>query len=776
MLEIRNVKKIYKIGEIEFPALKGINLAFREHEFVAILGQSGSGKTTLLNIIGGLDRYDSGDIIIDNVSTKKYKDKDWDAYRNHRVGFVFQNYNLIPHLDVLSNVELALTLSGVSREERIEKAKKVLERVGLKDHMYKRPNQLSGGQQQRVSIARALVNDPTIILADEPTGALDSETSVDIMNLLTEISKDKLIIMVTHNETLAKEYANRIVSIKDGELLSDTNPFNPKEKDVKEETQKTSMSFFTALRLSFKNLLTKKVRTLITALAGSIGIIGVALVMSLQYGFTQYLDNMERGTFAGLPIQINRSFLDINALMEATQPGAINEEPIEGGIGGYEPLEVTLIKENKLSQEYIEYLKNSQLEENNYATIVYNYGIKPNTMYVNNGKLIRDNKSSSRIVRQSTFTLGFLEEFFDVVSGRYYTENEYEAILFVDNQNRVPNDILRFLGLLGEDETESGVIPYSDIVGKEIKILSNDVFYANPDENNTKFRVKSDEELIEIYNSNNNPNVITIKIVGIVRSNTQLISTSQHIAFNNKVRDRIMELNKDSQVVIAQRNSDDQFQSVIEGVPFNLFNPLAKYTKEDLLDELGGIETPSSILIYPNGFDGKEQVIKVLDKYNELNPDEQIGYTDTVASAVSVIKDVMNAISSVLIAFSSISLVVSSVMIGIITYTSVLERTREIGILRSIGARKKDISRVFNAEAILIGFIAGILGVTITYGLVPIINIFLDAATGSSNTAQLFYGHAILLIAISIVLTFVAGLIPSRIAASKDPVIALRSE
>ncbi|WP_026400119.1 ATP-binding cassette domain-containing protein [Acholeplasma equifetale] len=776
MLEIRNVKKIYKIGEIEFPALKGINLAFREHEFVAILGQSGSGKTTLLNIIGGLDRYDSGDIIIDNVSTKKYKDKDWDAYRNHRVGFVFQNYNLIPHLDVLSNVELALTLSGVSREERIEKAKKVLERVGLKDHMYKRPNQLSGGQQQRVSIARALVNDPTIILADEPTGALDSETSVDIMNLLTEISKDKLIIMVTHNETLAKEYANRIVSIKDGELLSDTNPFNPKEKDVKEETQKTSMSFFTALRLSFKNLLTKKVRTLITALAGSIGIIGVALVMSLQYGFTQYLDNMERGTFAGLPIQINRSFLDINALMEATQPGAINQEPIEGGIGGYEPLEVTLIKENKLSQEYIEYLKNSQLEENNYATIVYNYGIKPNTMYVNNGKLIRDNKSSSRIVRQSTFTLGFLEEFFDVVSGRYYTENEYEAILFVDNQNRVPNDILRFLGLLGEDETESGVIPYSDIVGKEIKILSNDVFYANPDENNTKFRVKSDEELIEIYNSNNNPNVITIKIVGIVRSNTQLISTSQHIAFNNKVRDRIMELNKDSQVVIAQRNSDDQFQSVIEGVSFSLVNPLTKYTKEDLLDELGGIETPSSILIYPNGFDGKEQVIKVLDKYNELNPDEQIGYTDTVASAVSVIKDVMNAISAVLIAFSSISLVVSSVMIGIITYTSVLERTREIGILRSIGARKKDISRVFNAEAILIGFIAGILGVTITYSLVPIINIFLDAATGTSNTAQLFYGHAILLIAISVVLTFVAGLIPSRIAASKDPVIALRSE
>lgn len=776
MLEIRNVKKIYKIGEIEFPALKGINLAFREHEFVAILGQSGSGKTTLLNIIGGLDRYDSGDIIIDNVSTKKYKDKDWDAYRNHRVGFVFQNYNLIPHLDVLSNVELALTLSGVSREERIEKAKKVLERVGLKDHMYKRPNQLSGGQQQRVSIARALVNDPTIILADEPTGALDSETSVDIMNLLTEISKDKLIIMVTHNETLAKEYANRIVSIKDGELLSDTNPFNPKEKDVKEETQKTSMSFFTALRLSFKNLLTKKVRTLITALAGSIGIIGVALVMSLQYGFTQYLDNMERGTFAGLPIQINRSFLDINALMEATQPGAINQEPIEGGIGGYEPLEVTLIKENKLSQEYIEYLKNSQLEENNYATIVYNYGIKPNTMYVNNGKLIRDNKSSSRIVRQSAFTLGFLEEFFDVVSGRYYTENEYEAILFVDNQNRVPNDILRFLGLLGEDETESGVIPYSDIVGKEIKILSNDVFYANPDENNTKFRVKSDEELIEIYNSNNNPNVITIKIVGIVRSNTQLISTSQHIAFNNKVRDRIMELNKDSQVVIAQKNSDNQFQSVIEGVSFNLFNPLTKYTKEDLLDELGGIETPSSILIYPNGFDGKEQVIKVLDKYNELNPDEQIGYTDTVASAVSVIKDVMNAISAVLIAFSSISLVVSSVMIGIITYTSVLERTREIGILRSIGARKKDISRVFNAEAILIGFIAGILGVMITYSLVPIINIFLDAATGTSNTAQLFYGHAILLILISVVLTFVAGLIPSRIAASKDPVIALRSE
>src|SRR5690554_764900 len=381
MLEVRKLTKYYEIGEQRFDAVKGINLTFRQDEFVSILGESGSGKTTLLNLIGGLDRYNSGDIIIDNVSTKNYKDKDWDAYRNHRVGFVFQNYNLITHLDILSNVELAQTLSGVSKEERRKRALEVLTRVGLKDHVRKKPNQLSGGQQQRVSIARALVNNPTIILADEPTGALDSETSEDIMNLLKEISKDKLIIMVTHNADLAKRFSNRIVRLKDGEVIGDTNPYDKKDnKALKNESSKSSMSYFTALRLSFKNMLTKKTRTLITALAGSIGIIGVALVMSLQYGLTEYLNDRERGTFAGLPLQISRTYTDFNAFINA---GANRDkpEPVEGGIQGYEPEFIVPTSKNDISQEYIDYLENSNIK--NHGTVVYQHAYKTHFYYLN---------------------------------------------------------------------------------------------------------------------------------------------------------------------------------------------------------------------------------------------------------------------------------------------------------------------------------------------------------------------------------------------------------
>ncbi len=772
MLEVRKLTKYYEIGEQRFDAVKGINLTFRQDEFVSILGESGSGKTTLLNLIGGLDRYNSGDIIIDNVSTKNYKDKDWDAYRNHRVGFVFQNYNLIAHLDVLSNVELAQTLSGVSREVRRKRALDVLTRVGLKDHVNKKPNQLSGGQQQRVSIARALVNNPTIILADEPTGALDSETSEDIMNLLKEISKDKLIIMVTHNADLAKRFSNRIVRLKDGEVIGDTNPYDKKDnKALKNETSKSSMSYFTALRLSFKNMLTKKTRTLITALAGSIGIIGVALVMSLQYGFTEYLNDMERGTFAGLPLEVSRSYTDFSAIINANRD-RVEAEPVEGGVVGYEPEISFAFATNDITQDYIDYIENSELSA--HGTIVYQYDYKTQYYYLDGNKLNANPTSNPQppfsfvgadYINQSAFSYDFVTEYFDIVSGSYYNPLNYEAVIVVDEGHRLPNNIMTFLGL-----SQNTIIPFENLVGQSFKIFTNNAMYK---ENEGIFTAKNTNvdtaDLLSLYNDESNQNVITVTISGIIKVNTDFVSVGEGIYYTPKVAERIIELNTQSDVVVAQLASET---SVVNGVTISLNN-----TKEDVLYTLGGYDIPSGILVYPNSFDDKEAILNILDAYNIGKDEEaQVNYVDTVASAVGMIKTVMDSISAVLIAFAAISLFVSSVMIGIITYTSVLERTKEIGVLRSIGARKKDISRVFNAEAILIGLFAGSLGVIITYLLVPIVNIFLAEPTGNDQIAQLFYLHALLLIGISVLLTFVAGLIPAKIASNKDPVAALRSE
>ncbi|MFA7417105.1 MAG: ATP-binding cassette domain-containing protein [Acholeplasma sp.] len=772
MLEVKKLTKYYKIGEQTFDAVKGVDLTFRQDEFVSILGESGSGKTTLLNLIGGLDRYNSGDIIIDNVSTKNYKDKDWDAYRNHRVGFVFQNYNLITHLDILSNVELAQTLSGVSKEERRKRALEVLTRVGLKDHVRKKPNQLSGGQQQRVSIARALVNNPTIILADEPTGALDSETSEDIMNLLKEISKDKLIIMVTHNSDLAKRFSNRIVRLKDGEVIGDTNPYTTKESTTfNKDTSKSSMNYFTALRLSFKNMLTKKTRTLITALAGSIGIIGVALVMSLQYGFTEYLNDMERGTFAGLPLEVSRSYTDFSAIINANRD-RVEPEPVEGGIIGYDPQISFAFATNDITQAYIDYIENSNLED--HGTVVYQYEYKTQYYYLD-GTTLNSNPMSNPqppfsftgtdYINQSAFAYDFVTEYFDRISGEYYDTSKFEAVIVVDEGHRLPNNIIKFLGL-----NENEIIPFEDIVNQTFKIFTNNAMYKESEGMFTAKNTTNDQaDLLSLYNDDNNPDVLTIRIAGILKVNTSFVSVSEGIYYTPKVAETIIDLNTNSDVVLAQRASET---SVVSGVNINLNN-----TKEDILYSLGGIALPSGILVYPNSFDDKEAILDILDGYN-VGKDEalQVNYVDSVASAVGMIKTVMDSISAVLIAFAAISLFVSSVMIGIITYTSVLERTKEIGVLRSIGARKKDISRVFNAESVLIGLFAGSLGVLITYLLVPIINIFLAEPTGNDNIAQLFYLHALLLIVISILLTFIAGLIPAKIAANKDPVAALRSE
>lgn len=773
MLEVRKLTKYYEIGEQRFDAVKGINLTFRQDEFVSILGESGSGKTTLLNLIGGLDRYNSGDIIIDNVSTKNYKDKDWDAYRNHRVGFVFQNYNLITHLDVLSNVELAQTLSGVSREVRRKRALDVLTRVGLKDHVNKKPNQLSGGQQQRVSIARALVNNPTIILADEPTGALDSETSEDIMNLLKEISKDKLIIMVTHNADLAKRFSNRIVRLKDGEVIGDTNPYDKKDNKVlKNETSKSSMSYFTALRLSFKNMLTKKTRTLITALAGSIGIIGVALVMSLQYGFTEYLNDMERGTFAGLPLEVSRSYTDFSAIINANRD-RVESEPVEGGVVGYEPEISFAFATNDITQDYINYIETSELIR--HGTIVYQYDYKTQYYYLDGTKLNANPTSNPQppfsfegtdYINQSAFSYDFVTEYFDIVSGSYYNPSNYEAVIVVDEGHRLPNNIMTFLGL-----SENTIIPFENLVGQTFKIFTNNAMYK---ENDGIFTAKNTTvdtaDLLSLYNDESNQDVITVTISGIIKVNTDFVSVGEGIYYTPKVAEKIIELNTQSDVVVAQRAS--KTSSVVNGVTISLNN-----TIEDVLYSLGGYDIPSGILVYPNSFDDKEVILNILDAYNiGKDEDAQVNYVDTVASAVGMIKTVMDSISAVLIAFAAISLFVSSVMIGIITYTSVLERTKEIGVLRSIGARKKDISRVFNAEAILIGLFAGTLGIIITYLLVPVVNIFLAEPTGNDQIAQLFYLHAFLLIAVSVLLTFVAGLMPAKIASNKDPVAALRSE
>ena len=772
MLEVRKLTKYYEIGEQRFDAVKGINLTFRQDEFVSILGESGSGKTTLLNLIGGLDRYNSGDIIIDNVSTKNYKDKDWDAYRNHRVGFVFQNYNLITHLDVLSNVELAQTLSGVSREVRRKRALDVLTRVGLKDHVNKKPNQLSGGQQQRVSIARALVNNPTIILADEPTGALDSETSEDIMNLLKEISKDKLIIMVTHNADLAKRFSNRIVRLKDGEVIGDTNPYDKKDNKVlKNETSKSSMSYFTALRLSFKNMLTKKTRTLITALAGSIGIIGVALVMSLQYGFTEYLNDMERGTFAGLPLEVSRSYTDFSAIINANRD-RVELEPVEGGVVGYEPEISFSFATNDITQEYVAHIEDSELST--HGTIVYQYDYRAQYYYLDGTKL-NDNPTSNPqppfsfegtdYINQSAFSYDFVTEYFDIVSGSYYNPSNYEAVIVVDEGHRLPNNIMSFLGV-----SQNTIIPFENLVGQTFKIFTNNAMYKENDGIFTEKNTNVDTaDLLSLYNDESNQNVITVTISGIIKVNTDFVSVGEGIYYTPKVAERIIELNTQSDVVVAQRASET---SVVNGVTINNTKE-----QEDVLYTLGGYDLPSGILVYPNSFDDKEAILNILDAYNIGKDEEaQVNYVDTVASAVGMIKTVMDSISAVLIAFAAISLFVSSVMIGIITYTSVLERTKEIGVLRSIGARKKDISRVFNAEAILIGLFAGTLGIIITYLLVPVVNIFLAEPTGNDQIAQLFYLHAFLLIAVSVLLTFIAGLVPAKIASNKDPVAALRSE
>ena len=762
MLQLKKIKKSYKTGEFVQHALKGIDLEFRKNEFVAILGPSGSGKTTLLNIIGGLDRYDSGDLIINGKSTKKFKTSDWDAYRNNCIGFIFQSYNLINHISVLENVEMGMTLSGISSKKRHKKAMEVLKKVGLKDHAHKKPNQLSGGQMQRVAIARALANDPDIILADEPTGALDSKTSVQIMELITEIAKDKLVIMVTHNPELANVYANRIVEFRDGELIDDSNPLEKEKQENTYNIKKTAMNYLTALKLSFNNIKTKKGRTLLTAFASSIGIIGIALILSLSNGFKLQIDKFEKDTLSQAPIIISKQSMNMDNMTNISEEDNLEKYPTDEIIHPQKTVE-NLMHNNKITKEYIE--KIESINPNLIGGLAYQRATNINILTKIDGKIKQIDAASIMAPIPSTLDneeATVMKDNFDVIYGDISTEKE-DLILLVDEKNRVAESILKALGLTDKE------INFKDIVGKEFKVILNNNYYKKIGE---FYTINTD--LDSLYK---NEDAITLKISGIIRGKedsdfAKLSGTG--LMYNNSLTDYIIEQNNKSDIVKTQKEKD---YNVLTTEIFDTSSEEGKEAKEMMLSYLGADTTPVAIQLYPTDFDSKDEILKVLDEYNENKSEEdKIIYMDQAKLITSMSGSIMDAITIVLIAFSGISLVVSSIMIGIITYISVLERTKEIGILRALGARKKDITRVFNAETFIIGLTSGTIGLLIAKLLTFPANSIIEKLTDLKNVAKLNPKHAITLLIISIFLTVIGGLIPSKVAAKKDPVEALRSE
>ena len=895
MLELNDIKKDYVSGSTTVSALKGINLRFRDCEFVSILGQSGCGKTTMLNIIGGLDKYTSGDLKINGVSTKNYKDRDWDFYRNNSIGFVFQSYNLIPHQTVLSNVELALTLSGVSKAERKKRAIEALEKVGLGEQIHKKPNQMSGGQMQRVAIARALVNNPDILLADEPTGALDTETSIQIMELLKEISKDRLIIMVTHNPELAKNYSTRIVKLLDGVITDDSNPYSLEdmEADIKAKEagkvkasekktkksgkkQKTSMSFFTALSLSFNNLMTKKTRTILTAFAGSIGIIGIAMILSISNGIQLYIDRVQRDTLSSYPITLQAEAIDISSMVSSMTGNSDSEEHEDKSkiysndiMGDMINTMVKEVKSNNLS-EFKKYIENGSSDIKSYVSdIQYSYDVplniymkdtsngveqlNPSTMF---DSIYGEGATSTSSAMSSGMGMGMfsnssvwnqllgnqqvLDEQYDVLAG-HWPEKFNEVVLVADKNNEVDDYTLYSLGLkdpeevrtlfkkmmVGESyETKKDIsYTFDEILDTEFKLVMPTDMYKYNDVTGTWDDYSKDDK----YMTNVVNNGTDIKVCGIIRPNDDAVSTSlsSGIGYTAKLTEYIIEQVKNSEIAKAQLA--DTSVDVFTGVPFDndrnteitmddvnaymatlspeesaqmqamtsgmsddqilqLFSASLKArTTDATLDsnksKLGitDLDTPSQIDIYATDFDSKEKVQNIIKDYNKLQQDDGkeenvINYTDYVGIMMSSVSTIINAISYVLIAFVAISLIVSSIMIGIITYISVLERTKEIGVLRSIGASKKDVSRIFNAETLIEGFVSGALGIVVTLLLCIPANALIKHLTDISNVAQLPVAGGVILIIISMFLTFIAGLIPAKLAAKKDPVVALRSE
>lgn len=823
MLELKKITKIYETGSFKQTALNDITINFRKNEFVSILGPSGSGKTTLLNIIGGLDKYTSGDLIINELSTKKFNDSDWDTFRNHRVGFVFQSYNLISHQTILSNVELALTLSGVPKTERTKRAKKALEQVGLKDHVDKLPNQLSGGQMQRVAIARALVNDPEILLADEPTGALDTETSKEIMKLLKDVSKKKLVIMVTHNQELAEKYSTRIISIKDGKIINDTNAYDGKintkqdKETIKTKTKKTSMSFKTALSLSFNNLLTKKGRTILTAFAGSIGIIGISLILSLSTGVNNYIARVQEDTLTSYPLSIESATADMSTMLtdlanqnkrEKHQDKLIYSNDIMSSM--VESMS-SQIKTNNLT-EFKKYLEENSDELDKYANdIKYTYNLdlqiykkdtdkitklNPSTVFQSFGFNYQQETSpmnSSQYMenRMNVFNelsenKNLLKNTYDILAGKL-PEHYDEVVLIADSYGEISDYALYSIGIKDQTEltkmtekimkgeklekTTQTSYTYDELLNTEFTLVLNTDYYQK------QGSIWVDKSSDESYMKKLIDKSLTLKVVGIIKPNEESsITTSGEVGYTKELTDYVIENINNSEIAKEQLKSTDK--SVLTNTNFSSIN-----TYEMTLASLGivSLDTPKTINIYPKDFKSKEDIIKIIDKYNkekENNKEKDlvITYTDYVGILMNSITTIVDVISYVLIAFVSISLIVSSIMIGVITYISVLERTKEIGILRAIGARKKDISRVFNAETFITGLISGVLGIIITIILNIPINIIIKNLSGISNVSSLPPLAAIILIAISVFLTVVAGLIPSSYASKKDPVVALRSE
>ncbi len=950
MLELKSITKDYVLSDAKVNALKGISVDFREHEFVAILGPSGCGKTTLLNIVGGLDSYTDGDLVIDGISTKEFKSRDWDTYRNQRIGFVFQNYNLIPHLSVLSNVELALTISGVSRKDKRRMSLEALAKVGLSEQVNKKPLQMSGGQMQRVAIARAIVNNPDIILADEPTGALDSQTSVQVMDILKEISNDRLVIVVTHNPELAQKYATRIITLLDGEVTSDSNPVTeeelselkskaanpdmtavstasveevktdgsdtqinadetadggkgenisdgamsadgtPKDNKVKRYKKKSSMSFFTSLALSAKNLVTKKLRTALTVFAGSIGIIGIALVLSISNGFSLYMDDLEKTTLSSFPITISDIAIsyDMNEAAETgfgsgTFPASNTVKPYDpSGAAGLE------ISSNILTDEYFNYIKKMEEDHPDWAaSVAYERKVSMHLITTNENTsdpYILVNNDSNLMTGsfwQELLADDFVNGYYDVLAGRY-PQNEFELVLIVDSNNRIKTDTLKALGysVTATSSAQGDAVKYKDIdfskfIGnssgegaKEFKLVLNDEYYTKNGDYFTEL-AKSNYE--SVYNSDGD----RLKIVGVLRikQDSDLSFFSSGVGYLPSLTEYVLNSSVDSEIVVSQSGTfTDRLSPTSDEFSFNFdkidqlllmlpvfegevngqyykfennlqavatmmyakgnitmpqlmqltqntdatFSTLFEMAKEtcgstsaavsaivglfsesegfkidesmflqmvcpdyvERMQQIGAVTTPSSISIYPSTYENKQKIIKYLDAYNEGRTEmEQIHYTDLASTITDNMSEMINIVSYVLIAFAAISLVVSSIMIAIITYISVLERTKEIGVLRSLGARKIDISNVFNAETFIIGGASGIFGVCVAALLTLPINAIINNLVGDmvGNLAKLAPLHGVLLVVLSIALNVIAGLIPAFIASKKDPVEALRS-
>lgn len=773
MLEIKHIKKSYKTGDFVQKALNDVSIQFRQNEFVAILGPSGSGKTTLLNVLGGLDHYDSGDLIINGKSTKNFKAADWDAYRNNSVGFIFQSYNLISHISIQDNVEMALTLSNVKKKERRKRAREALKSVGLLEHAPKRPNQLSGGQMQRVAIARSLVNNPDIILADEPTGALDSNTSKQIMDLIQKIASDKLVIMVTHNQDLAYQYATRVIEVKDGKVVSDSNPLTKEEQEEEQyKLKKTKMSFMEALYLSFNNIMTKKGRTLITAFASSIGIIGIALILSLSNGFDLQIDKFERGILSAMPIMISKQSMDLDEESLVQLTGEEQEKyPDKQTVIPKDNVLESLVHQNKINDDYIDYIENIS------SDLVY--GVSYTKMTALNVLTEHDGKVSVVDTQDISFSAlpksldentpnAAMEAYYDILAGTLPQKKE-DIVLIVDASNRVNTEILQLLGFDTMDE-----IPFDEIIGKTIKVALNDDFYVKMGD----YFVRN-PDLQSVYD-----NSITLTVSGILRMKEDFPSyvASASLCYTDELLDEVIAANNESEIVKAQQASD---VNVLTGMPFSdsTSNPSSSssagmtITKDTVLGYLGADQTPYMIYLFPKDFESKDELLKYLDAYNDdKEDDDKVIYMDQAELISSMSSSIMSAVTIVLIAFSSISLIVSSIMIGIITYISVLERTKEIGILRALGARKKDISRVFNAETFIIGITSGLIGIGIALILTIPTNQIIYNLTELENVAILNPLHALILILVSMTLTMIGGFIPARIAAKKDPVEALRTE